>query len=203
MKRVGICFLALLVLASCKTKPEAPTERELTPIEHIQEVAGLSKVESESLYSIVEDCGILFEKIYADEKLNNYKDSGGKGYWITTPNVNEVVVYMTPENSVLEIRYRNEYLYRDGKTEKLLYDAVSEGYITLREYEQIEMGMTYSKVKTIVGGGGTQISKTDLGIGKEYVTVTYSWEGFNGYGSNAIIMFQGGKVVSMSQIGLE
>lgn len=75
--------------------------------------------------------------------------------------------------------------------------------ITLAEYNQIETGMTYFQVCDIIGGYGELLSETDLGLGSEYATEMYMWEGDGSLGANANVMFQGGKVTSKSQFGLE
>lgn len=74
--------------------------------------------------------------------------------------------------------------------------------ITMAEYNQIEMGMTYYRVCEIIGGTGTLLSETDLDIGYEYSTDMYSWDGEGSLGANANVTFQGGSVVSKAQFGL-
>lgn len=59
------------------------------------------------------------------------------------------------------------------------------------------------EVVSIVGSQGTLLSETDLGIGSEYATTMWKWEGEGSTGATAHIMFQDGKVVNKSQIGLE
>ena len=75
--------------------------------------------------------------------------------------------------------------------------------ITLAEYNQIETGMTYFQVCDIIGGYGEVLSEVDLGIGSEYATEMYMWEGEGMAGANANVTFQGGKVTAKAQFGLE
>lgn len=75
--------------------------------------------------------------------------------------------------------------------------------ITLEEYNQIETGMTYFQVCDIIGGYGEVLSEVDLGIGSEYATEMYMWEGEGITGANANVTFQGGKVTAKAQFGLE
>ena len=75
--------------------------------------------------------------------------------------------------------------------------------ITMAEYDQIEIGMTYFQVCDIIGGYGELLSEADLGLGSEYAVEMYMWEGEGSIGANANIMFQGGKVTSKAQFGLE
>lgn len=79
----------------------------------------------------------------------------------------------------------------------------SDETITLEEFNKIEHGMTYSQVCEIIGGKGTLSSSVDLGMGAEYVTEMYDWEGKGKFGGNASITFQGGVVTAKAQFGLE
>ena len=78
----------------------------------------------------------------------------------------------------------------------------SEASISLDEFSQIDTGMTYDEVCAIVGGEGTLSSSVDIG-GSEYKTEIYQWTGDGSIGANANVTFQGGKVISKAQIGLE
>lgn len=85
-----------------------------------------------------------------------------------------------------------EYVYPDNK------DVV----VTLEEYNKLVSGMTEQEVWNIIGGECTNLSTTDLGIGQQYITSSYGCNG-NGYvGSNVALIFQGGKLKSLAQIGL-
>lgn len=86
-----------------------------------------------------------------------------------------------------------EYVYPDSK------DVV----VTLEEYNKLKSGMSESEVWEIIGGKCTNTGTTDLGIGSQYVTVSYGCNGNGTVGSNVILMFQGGKLNTMSQIGLK
>ena len=47
------------------------------------------------------------------------------------------------------------------------------------------------------------MSTTDLGIVSQYVTISYRYNGNGSIGSNVILMFQGRKLNTMSQVGLK
>lgn len=71
--------------------------------------------------------------------------------------------------------------------------------ITLEEFYKIKNGMTYEEVKNIIGSSGTLTQETDyMGIKSHMIT----YEG-RSVGSNAIIMFENGKVISKTQVGLD
>lgn len=78
----------------------------------------------------------------------------------------------------------------------------SDATISLAEFQQIETGMTYEQVCSIVGGEGTLSSNVDIGVA-EYKTEIYQWSGEGSIGANANVTFQNDKVVSKAQIGLE
>ena len=75
--------------------------------------------------------------------------------------------------------------------------------MSLEEYNNLSSGMTEQQVWDIIGGQCTNTGTTDIGAGDQYVTVSYGCNGNGGVGSNVILMFQGGKLSTMSQIGLK
>lgn len=75
--------------------------------------------------------------------------------------------------------------------------------ITLEEFNAIQTGMSYDEVFEIIGGRGEVISETDLGLGDEYISIMFKWDGEGSIGANANVLFQGGKVSSKAQFGLE
>ena len=74
--------------------------------------------------------------------------------------------------------------------------------ISKKEFEQIQSGMTYEEVVSIIGGEGEVLSETG-NKGEDLHTVMYQWDGESGFGANANAMFQGGKLNTKSQFGLE
>lgn len=72
--------------------------------------------------------------------------------------------------------------------------------ITLEKFNQIQTGMTYNEVVSIIGEEGELTSDVDLNMGSQYVTKSYDWEGKTG---TASITFQGGKVSMKYQYGLK
>ena len=87
----------------------------------------------------------------------------------------------------------SQYVYPDSK----------DVSVTLEEYNNLKSGMTEKQVWEIIGGKCTNTGTTDLGIGKEYVTISYGCNGNGTLGANVILMFQGGKLSTMSQTGLK
>lgn len=70
--------------------------------------------------------------------------------------------------------------------------------ITLAEFNKIQNGDSYSRVKKIVGGDGELLSTYTI-LDSTYES--YAWYGADGI-SNAIVFFEGGAVYSKSQYGL-
>lgn len=70
---------------------------------------------------------------------------------------------------------------------------------TLAGFNQVTPGMSYAQVSQILGSGGTENSRTDVG---GTTTVMYTWQG-SSFASNMNAMFQGDKLVSKAQFGLK
>jgi hypothetical protein len=69
--------------------------------------------------------------------------------------------------------------------------------VTQQKYDQIQVGMTYQQVRSIIGVSGEELSRSDLaGIS----TVMYSW--MNSNASNMNAMFQNGRLINKAQFGL-
>ena len=98
--------------------------------------------------------------------------------------------------------------YVNGKQTYSIFgsNAVSQDNpptISLEEFEQIKTGMSYQEVFDLVGSRGEPLSEADLGLGDDYYTAIYSWDGEGSLGANASVTFQGGYVTSKAQAGLE
>ena len=102
----------------------------------------------------------------------------------------------------------NYVTYVNGKQTYSIFgsSAVSQDNpptISLEEFEQIQTGMSYQEVFDLVGSRGELLSEADLGLGDEYYTAIYSWDGEGALGANASVTIQGGYVTSKVQAGLE
>ncbi len=72
--------------------------------------------------------------------------------------------------------------------------------LTEEKFKQIKEGMTYEEVVKIVGSEGKVISETGV-AGDPYHTVMYEFE-TDGTFSTSSMMFQGGKLINKTQIGV-
>lgn len=87
----------------------------------------------------------------------------------------------------------------DSEKSKLASISDAGNKITLEQYNKIKEGMTYQQVVNIVGSEGSLTANSSAGgISIEM----YTWVGDGSY-AVAEIGFQNGKVISMTQIGLE
>ena len=93
----------------------------------------------------------------------------------------------------------NEYL----EDASYVYPDSKNVIVTLNEFNQLKSGMTPQEVWNIIGGQCTNTGTTDMGIGEEYITVSYGCNGNGSVGANVLLMFQGGKLTTFSQYGLE
>ncbi len=80
-----------------------------------------------------------------------------------------------------------------------IQEEETKGDITLDEFNQIKVGMSYSEVVKLVGAEGTFSSETQIG-GKNYKY--YTWDGV-GVGASASISFYNNKVYSKTQFNLK
>lgn len=68
--------------------------------------------------------------------------------------------------------------------------------ITFAQYEKLEVGMSVGDVIEILGGEGEALSEAEN-------MVVYNYKGTAGNGANAVIAFQGGKLLTKAQSGLK
>lgn len=71
--------------------------------------------------------------------------------------------------------------------------------VNLEKFNKIEIGMSYSEVVEIIGEDGTLMNET---TSNQYTSKTYYWYAKNNI-SNAIVVFENGKVSAKNQIGLK
>jgi outer membrane protein assembly factor BamE (lipoprotein component of BamABCDE complex) len=78
--------------------------------------------------------------------------------------------------------------------------ASNDGVLTKEKFDKITDGMTYDQVKAIVGSDGELLSESG-DKGTEFYTEMYQFK-TDGFLSNSTMMFQGGKLINKSQVGL-
>ncbi|MFI3260911.1 MAG: hypothetical protein R3Y13_04275 [bacterium] len=85
------------------------------------------------------------------------------------------------------------YVYPDSK----------DVFVTIDLYEKIEAGMTQSQVWEILGGECTETGVTNTALGDEYITESYGCNAEGTIGANVVLVFQGGKLTTKTQSGLQ
>jgi len=75
---------------------------------------------------ILNQCGVVPIKIKHDTLLDGYGNVGIKGYRIETNSVKNVCLYITPEETVSELRYSNDNMYENGKVVKTLDQIINQ-----------------------------------------------------------------------------
>ena len=96
---------------------------------------------------------------------------------------------------------KKENVKEAGKSEKKKESKNDPG-ISKKEFDQLQSGMSYEEVVKIIGSEGEVLSESG-NEGEDLHTVMYQWDGESGWGANANAMFQGGKLNTKSQFGLE
>lgn len=72
--------------------------------------------------------------------------------------------------------------------------------ISALEFAQLRNGMTYDEAQAVVGSSGELVTDSEIaGIR----TFAVKWDGERGFGANANVMFQNGKLVMKAQAGLQ
>ena len=122
---------------------------------------------------------------------------------VSEDDINFVVVYLLDADENILLTTMNGDVSYNVFEEQPNISAPNNPTISLEEFNKIQTGMSYQEVCNIIGGSGELLSESDLGLGDEYRTTMYAWEGEGLIGANADVMFQGGKVISKAQFGLE
>lgn len=66
-------------------------------------------------------------------------------------------------------------------------------------YAALKTGMTYHRVRTLLGCSGHRVSHLTIGRVRR---ATYSWPGRGTYGANLTLTFRNGRLTDKSQLGL-
>ncbi len=158
-------------------------------------------------------------KILTDFSANDRQPSDWDNIVQTAKSMNLGILSACPEGTeqtsaimyLIDADNNNLLTVKDGEVSYSTFSGANSvdvptdnpNTITMDEFNAIKTGMTYQEVFDIVGGRGETISESDIGLGDEYYTVMYEWQGEGIPGANANVMFQGGKVVNKAQFGLE
>jgi len=198
-----LVFSAALVLslglAGCgdtATKEETPKEEKPvaeTPNDSKQETTAPATKEdgklTEEKFKQIKD-GMTYEEVVkivgAEGKIMSETGSAGEPH--------HTVMYEFETDGVISSA---TMMFQGGKLINKAQFGVdtSDIKITIEQFNKLENGMTKEQVFEILGGEGAVISESGD-------VVMYSYNG-NSLGANASLMFQGGKLMNKTQLGLE
>lgn len=189
--KITTVLIALLLLTACGSIPKE---------------AGLKWAEEKkALESKITGLNARIEEL---EKENATKPKG-----ITSADLLKIAETTSDDNlakSAMTI-ISNEFPYTpefdkvgkmyDERNKKMIEKLEAKGEyatptITIEKYNKLKIGMSYEKVRKIVGGYGTQLS--DAGSAQ-----VYSYEGGGSTGANAVLTFSDGELSAKAQYGLE
>lgn len=88
-------------------------------------------------------------------------------------------------------------IFKDPFAPNILTSSSKSQVVTMAKYNRIREGMTYREVTSIIGSSGEEQSSSSI-AGNTFST--YVWQNENG--SNAMIVFENGKVSTKAQFGL-
>lgn len=229
MKRVALTlFLAGVLLTGCgEPSPapaeEAPQEQQAVQVETQEETIEYEDlaVPFESVHSgadvNVKEREAFFE-VYvsaSDLDVNTQPENWEslRTTLIDAMNESQSVSDSNYEGKSVSVQLKDATgaILCSGYGGKIQYDAFAtassaqvgnDARITLSEYNQLVVGMTYSQCVEIIGGDGTmdiEVGSTDSSIGSMR---NYTWQGTSEY-SSATLSFDDFVLYSKFQIGLE
>jgi len=76
----------------------------------------------------------------------------------------------------------------------------TECQVTLAQYSQLQLGMAYEQVVSILGCYGSELSSNNIGGHSNYML---AWSGSGQIGANMNALFQDNQLIQKSQYGLQ
>ncbi|MGI5963646.1 MAG: DUF4236 domain-containing protein [Lawsonibacter sp.] len=219
-----VIFFILFFITSCDSPEKSSSQASSHPS---ASSAAVSQQEADPTEAVKADALDIVDGIFSSESISSVRVSDVKielyvqnsvdsmdwdsteqaAQEASTALMNEVglqyaIVYVQDESgNNLLTTLNGETTYNINTVETV--SGPNPSTISLAEFEAIQTGMEYQEVFDIIGGRGTMLSEVDMGLGDEYYTVIYQWEGEGFVGANANVTFQGGVVISKAQFGLE
>jgi hypothetical protein len=85
------------------------------------------------------------------------------------------------------------------KLDELTKRKSTDCRVTLAQYQNLQIGMSYSQVVTTLGCNGTETVKSEI---SGYTGAIYSWQGSGSLGANMIAQFHNDSLIVRAQFGL-
>lgn len=165
-------------------------DKVTTPKSIIGKYIELTDEQSQSIDSILSDCGI--ERIDAaehDPLLDNAHSEGETGYRLTSGNIDNIILYLNADFNVYSLRYADYDLYSDGSKIATLDDYT----VSLDELNKYQ-NLCQEKVKEVLKSPSTAKfpNYTEWGWKQEMnlFTVQGYVDAQNGFGAEVRSTFQ-------------
>ncbi len=197
MKRLFyVGALSALLLAACSDEKEDATTPVITQTDANTKEISEPTVKDDNSGKLTEEKfkqikdGMTYEEVIkiVGAEGNVISETGAAG------DPYHTIMYEFETDGILS---SSTMMFQGGKLMNKAQFGVetSDVEITLEQFNKIENGMTKDQVFEILGGEGAVISESGD-------TVMYSYNGTS-FGGNASLMFQGGKLMNKSQMGLK
>ncbi|MDD3052082.1 MAG: hypothetical protein PHR06_13180 [Candidatus Cloacimonetes bacterium] len=143
-----------------------------------------------AIEKILNDCGIeQISSIEHDELLDNAHIDGETGYRVTTGSIENIILYLSPDKSVNQVRYVDHDLYADGSCVATIQD-----YTVSKDELDKYQSLCKEKVKEVLKSPSTAKfpNYTEWGFGQDKNTFTVQGyvDAQNGLGAETRSNFQ-------------
>lgn len=126
-------------------------DKVTNPKSEVSKYIDVTDEQATAIESVLNDCGIdHISSIKHDELLDNAHIDGETGYRLTTVNIDNVILYLSSDKSVNQVRYADYDLYADGSNIATLQDyTVSKDELDKYQY------LCQEKVKEVLKSPST------------------------------------------------
>ena len=126
-------------------------DKVTNPKSEVSKYIDVTDEQATAIESVLNDCGIdHISSIKHDELLDNAHIDGETGYRLTTGNIDNVILYLSSDKSVNQVRYADYDLYADGSNIATLQDyTVSKDELDKYQY------LCQEKVKEVLKSPST------------------------------------------------
>lgn len=126
-------------------------DKVTNPKSGVSKYMDVTDEQATAIESVLNDCGIeQISSIEHDELLDNAHVDGETGYRLKTGSIDNIILYLSPDKSVNQVRYADYDLYADGSKVAILQDyTVSKDELDKYQY------LCQEKVKEILKSPST------------------------------------------------
>lgn len=149
---IFLAFFAFVVISAiCSIfVNDSETEKSPNNISEFRKITGTSSEQEIAILDVLKNCGIdPVDTIEHDELLDDMNEEGEKGYRISCDIANNIILYLSPGNTVNSVRYLDHDLY-DGK----LISTLSDYVLTFDEQSDLQISCQKA-IKNILASPST------------------------------------------------